>query len=150
MPNETKGDPSGLPIPQAEYYEFAPEVHVGSWSPSPAGTPPAQYIKPSQVHLRIGTPPGRCGVMRFKGPGTLDEVIDALVLHREDVWGKRSAVAQAVLDQVRADALEEAATVILASNCVDGPRGTIEGQLAAAVRALKTTPDPIIKNRVHQ
>lgn len=111
MPNETKGDPSGLPIPEANYYENAPEFHVGSWSPSPAGTPPAQYIKATQVHLRFGTPPGTVSLVRLKSARIIDDLIDALVLHREDVWGKRSTAAQAVLDKVRNDALEEAAAL---------------------------------------
>lgn len=111
MPNETKGDPSGLPIPEAHYYENAPEFNVGSWSPSPPGTPPARYIKPTQVHLRFGTPPGNVSLVRLKSARVLDELIDALVLHREDVFGKRSAIAQAVLDKVRNDALEEAAAL---------------------------------------
>lgn len=111
MPSETKGDPSGLPIPEAQYYENAPEFHVGSWSPSPAGTPPAQYKPATQVHLRFGTPPGPCSVVRLKSARVLDELIDALVLHREDVWGKRSAIAQAVLDKVWNDALEHAASL---------------------------------------
>lgn len=101
MPNETKGSPTGLPIPGAQYYENAPEFHVGSWSPSPAGTPPAQYIKASQVHLRFGTPPGPCSVVRLKSARVLDELIDALVLHREDVWGKRGGEQQPVQDLLK-------------------------------------------------
>jgi hypothetical protein len=159
MPNETKAYPSGMPIPEAEYYEMAPEVHVGSWSPSPPGTPPSQYVKPIQVHMRIGTPPGRVGLVRFKGSGTLDEIIDALYMHRVDVFGPRSVLMRTMLDQVRADALEEAATtaeVFMHNVPAEGgddldhvgrySNGTVR-RIAAAVRALKTSRDPVIKSK---
>lgn len=109
MANETRRSPSGLSIPAAQYYENAPEFNVGSWSPSPAGTPPAQYIKASQVHLRFGTPPGHCSLVRFKSARVLDELISALILHRQDVWGPVERVSLAVLDEIRNGALEEAA-----------------------------------------
>lgn len=80
-----------FPMPQADYYEGDPEAwHVYSWSPTPeaevaAGKPQAPS---TQVHLHIPMPFGRL-LFRFKGPGTLDATIDALLKHREDVFGKR-------------------------------------------------------------
>lgn len=111
MPSETKGDPSGLPIPEANYYENAPEFHVGSWSPSPPGTPPAQYKPATQVHLRFGTPPGTVSLVRLKSARVLDELIAALVLHRIDVWGTEAPGLQAVIDQAWNEAIEKAASL---------------------------------------
>lgn len=68
----------------ANYYEAGPEVHLFSWCPTPDGTGPA-----TQVHMHVGSPPGNVAYIRFKSPRTLDAVIDALIEHREDVWGKR-------------------------------------------------------------
>jgi hypothetical protein len=73
-------------IEDAHYYEARPEgFFVGSWSPSPPGTPDA---KVTQVHLHIPLAGVRI-LARFKGPKLLDELIDSLVKHREHVWGKR-------------------------------------------------------------
>ena len=72
--------------PNADYYEAAPDgFDVFSWSPEPVGTANA---KVTQVHLHGVASFGRV-VWRFKSPRTLDGLIDALVKHREDVWGKR-------------------------------------------------------------
>ena len=74
-----------------DFYDASPMgFDVGSWSPTPqaevdTGKPQA---KSSQVHLSTLIGPVTC-CWRFKGPGTLDRLIDALVKHREDVWGKR-------------------------------------------------------------
>lgn len=72
------------PIAEANYYEAGPEVGVFEWSPDPNPGGPV-----TQVHMLVGTPPGNVVVVRFKGPRTLDAVIDALLEHREGVWGKR-------------------------------------------------------------
>jgi hypothetical protein len=75
----------------ADFYDARPEgFHIGSWSPTPqaavdAGMPQAPS---TQVHLSAMVGPARV-IWRFKGPNTLDALIDALVKHREDVWGKR-------------------------------------------------------------
>ena len=68
-----------------DFYEGRPEgFDVYSWSPGPPGsTDPA-----TQVHLHGLWAAGRI-IWRFKGTDTLDRLIDALVSHREDVWGKR-------------------------------------------------------------
>lgn len=71
---------------KANYYEAAPELNVYSWSPS---EDPNDGTPATQVHMHFGTAPGLVGVMRFKSPRSLDAVIDALLAHREDVWGKR-------------------------------------------------------------
>ncbi len=77
------GTPSS-PIPPARYFEAAPEFNVGSWSPAEAGTINAPA---TQVHLRFGTPPGNCFLLRFKSAGILDTLIASLIKHRVDVWG---------------------------------------------------------------
>ena len=41
---------------------------------------------PDQVHLVIEPVPGTKILYRFTGPVALTELIDALTLHREDVW----------------------------------------------------------------
>jgi hypothetical protein len=72
--------------PDADYYEGNPEgFGVYSWSPEPVGTVDA---KATQVHLHGITGLGRV-CWRFKSPASLDDLIDALTKHREDVWGKR-------------------------------------------------------------
>lgn len=69
----------------ANYYEAGPEVHVYSWSPGRAGS-----TEPStQVHIHFGGAPGHVMVARLKSARVADELINALVTHREDVWGKR-------------------------------------------------------------
>lgn len=74
----------GRPIPRAEYYECGPEINVFSWSPMPPGVPG----KCTQVHVHFGSPPAQVALVRFKSARSIDEVIKALVKHREDVWGK--------------------------------------------------------------
>ena len=67
-----------------DYYEGRPEgFEIYSWCPTPQPTVP-----PTQVHMHIPLAGGKV-VFRFKGPNTLDRLIDALVKHREDVFGKR-------------------------------------------------------------
>lgn len=72
-----------------DVYDAEPEgFDVYSWSPTPqadveAGKPQA---KSTQVHLAASFPFGRC-YWRFKGPGTLDRLIGALIKHRVDVFG---------------------------------------------------------------
>lgn len=73
-------------FPRSDYYEGRPEgFYVLEWSPEPPGTP---NPKVTQVHLHGLVSFGRL-VWRFKGPDTLDALIDALTTHREGVWGKR-------------------------------------------------------------
>ncbi len=72
------------PIPQNVTGAFAEikELHVSSWNPLPDGKGPS-----TQVHLRIDLKDFDVPfVMRFKGPDTLDQLIDALERHRYDVW----------------------------------------------------------------
>lgn len=61
------------------------EIDICEFHPLPNGGG-----KPTQVHMVVTVRdfPGQM-VMRFKGPQTLDEVIDALTKHRERVFGKR-------------------------------------------------------------
>lgn len=71
-----------------DFYEASAEVDLFSWSESPEGDPNPK--PPSQVHMHIPLGGGKARLMmRFKGPGTLDKLIDALIAHRKDVWGKR-------------------------------------------------------------
>lgn len=72
-------------IEDGNYYEGDPHFDIFSWSPSPAGTENAPV---TQVHLHGVTSLGKF-LFRFKSPRSLDSLIDALVKHREDVWGKR-------------------------------------------------------------
>lgn len=73
-------------IPEADYYEVPERIDVFSWSPDPAGT---ANVKSTQVHLHFGAEPGPIFVIRFKGPATLDALMDGLAQHRADVWGPR-------------------------------------------------------------
>lgn len=72
-------------IPEADYFEVPEEVNVYSWSTDPPGTKDA---KSTQVHVHFGAPPGPVFLVRFKGPGTLGRLIDALIVHHLDVWGR--------------------------------------------------------------
>lgn len=66
-----------------DIYDGWPGIEVYSWSPGePGSTVPA-----TQVHLHGVAQFGRI-IWRFKSPRTLDDLIDALIAHREDVWGK--------------------------------------------------------------
>lgn len=76
-------------ISDANYYEVPEQFDVGSWCPTADGTGPA-----TQVHLRFGSPPGNVMLIRFKGPGSLDALINALIEHREDVFGPMNAKAR--------------------------------------------------------
>ncbi len=45
--------------------------------------------KPSQLHVMLSASPAHVTfVLRFKGPGTLDEIIWQLQQHRREIWGK--------------------------------------------------------------
>jgi hypothetical protein len=69
-----------------DYFEV-PEggFNVFSWCPAPTPTVP-----PTQVHLHLPPIGGDARiVIRFKSPRTIDKLIEALVQHREDVWGER-------------------------------------------------------------
>jgi hypothetical protein len=58
------------------------ELRVGSWCPLPDGKGPA-----TQVHMVIGVRGlDEPLIIRFKGPGTLDQLIESLQRHRADVW----------------------------------------------------------------
>ncbi len=84
MPNETENwSKSSKAIDNANLIEIPDVFHVFSWSPSPPGT---ENAKCTQVHLHFGTSVGTL-FMRFKGPNTIDDLIDALQKHRRDVWG---------------------------------------------------------------
>lgn len=75
---------------EASYYDGGPEgFDVYSWSPTPqaevdAGRPQAPS---TQVHLHVVLGALGRAIYRFKGPGTLDSLIGALIKHRVDVWG---------------------------------------------------------------
>lgn len=99
-PITTRHGPSA--IPAAEYYEAGPEFNVGSWCPTPDGSGP-----PQQVHLRFGTPPGNCMLVRFKGPDSLDALIDALLEHRQHVFGKRGEPAAVLAEREACAQLHE-------------------------------------------
>ncbi len=77
---------SSKAINKAGYVEMPEEISVFSWSPEPPGTPNA---KVTQVHMHMGLAIGPVLLVRFKGPGTLDGFIDALIEHRTAVWGKK-------------------------------------------------------------
>lgn len=69
-----------------DYYEGNPDgFDVYSWTPAPPGS---VGVKSTQVHLHALVGGSRI-VYRFKGPNTLDRLIDALVTHRVDVFGPR-------------------------------------------------------------
>lgn len=82
IPKAERDDgPNGFMSP--DFYDGKPSgFEVGSWSPTP-------QAPCTQVHLRTLIGRVTC-CWRFKGPGTIDDLIDALVKHREDVWGKRA------------------------------------------------------------
>lgn len=75
--------PFSTAIPSADYYDAKPEFHVCSWSPAEPGTRDAPA---TQVHVRIGTPPGFCALVRIKSAVALDQVIASLI-DRTFVWG---------------------------------------------------------------
>lgn len=55
---------------------------VLSWSPKP------QPSDPTQVHLHFEVN-DQTVIVRFKGPDTLDRLIEALQQHRDEVWGPK-------------------------------------------------------------
>jgi hypothetical protein len=72
------------------FYEVSEGYSVYSWSPTPqaevdAGKPQAPS---TQVHLHLPVG-GATLIMRFKSARAADEMIDALMKHRKDVWGER-------------------------------------------------------------
>lgn len=85
--NETSDwSKSSKAIDNARLIEVPDSLDVFSWSPQPPGTPNA---KTTQVHLHFSIPSLGTLFVRFKGPGTLDELISALQKHRADVWGPK-------------------------------------------------------------
>lgn len=84
------------PFPEADYFEGNPEgFGVYEWSPAPPGT--VGDVPVTQVHLHGISSLGRV-VWRFKGTGTLDSLIDALIKHREGVFGPRERVMGSTAD----------------------------------------------------
>jgi len=75
-----------------QYYDGDPDGFlISSFSPTPQaqvdmGAPQAPC---TQVHMRAVLVNKMAMVWRFKGTGTIDSLIDALIKHREEVWGKR-------------------------------------------------------------
>ena len=66
-------------------------IEICQWHP----TPDPKDSEPEQVHLIInigdkGLPIQRF-VFRFKGPNTLDQLVDQMITHRVEVWGPRGA-----------------------------------------------------------
>lgn len=63
-------------------------LEICQWHP----TENSDDSAPEQVHLIIkigGDGPIDQLVFRFKGPKTLDQLIDQMVMHRTEVWGAR-------------------------------------------------------------
>ena len=58
-------------------------IRVAEWHPLPDGLGDPTEV---HVHLEIEHLPEMPMVMRFKGPGTLDQFILALAEHRRNVW----------------------------------------------------------------
>ena len=71
---------------KAAYYEIVGEISVWTWSPEPPGVPNAT---PTQVQIHFGEPPSDVCVVRLKSAELVDELIDALIKHRETVWGPK-------------------------------------------------------------
>jgi len=72
-----------------QFYDGDPEgFHIGSWSPTPQAQIDmgAKQAPSTQVHMSVTVGPVKA-IWRFKGPGTLDRLIAALMKHRVDVWG---------------------------------------------------------------
>lgn len=61
---------------------------VASWSPGEDG----ENIPPTQVHLLYNVPAlsKHPFMMRFKSREAVDSLINALIEHRDKVWGSRS------------------------------------------------------------
>lgn len=70
IPSDAQG------IARIEYYK------VGSWSDRPA----AENAAPSAVMLEIKPVGATAMGMRFRSPAAVDELIEALLRHRADVW----------------------------------------------------------------
>jgi hypothetical protein len=64
-----------------DIYENGPLINIAEWTP-------AGKDAPTQVHIILHTSVGDI-VTRLKSAAVTDEIIDALVKHREGVWGKR-------------------------------------------------------------
>lgn len=74
-----------------ELHVITPEevaFNVRNWCPSPEPT-----IPPTQVHLAIHMGPEELFVIRFHGPRSLDALIEALTLHRREVFGEPDPTA---------------------------------------------------------
>lgn len=57
---------------------------IGSWCPTDDGTGPAEAVSFS-LETKLGNQD--CNfVMRLKSPNTVDELVQALLKHRQDVW----------------------------------------------------------------
>lgn len=82
----TYGRSAAIDVSEADVFEVPTDFRTYSWSPDPPGT---KNAKVTQVHLTFRMPSLGRAMIRFKGPATLDALIDALVVHREDVFGKR-------------------------------------------------------------
>ena len=84
------GETRSLPVEQVDFIGLEIEgLELCQWHPTPD---PADSA-PEQVHLivNIGDKdlPIQSFVFRFKGPHTLDQLVDQMVAHRVEVWGPR-------------------------------------------------------------
>lgn len=57
------------------------QLNIVQWSPGPKGDPV------TQVHFIIEIEGADFAVgLRFKGPGTMGKIIEAMIRHRREVW----------------------------------------------------------------
>lgn len=66
------------PMARIEYYR------VASWSPAPASDPTGK-VEAVVLEIKLEGLEVPFGV-RFRSPAALDELVDALLRHRADVW----------------------------------------------------------------
>jgi len=62
------------------------EYNIYSWSPEPPGT---KNVKATQVHVHVNFQIEKVKgtfIMRIKTEEAINELIEALKIHREDVW----------------------------------------------------------------
>ena len=80
-----KNEREPIKVPDDFIYSPIESISVREWHPPTPDGGPA-----TEIHLMIflKSEPENPLLMRFSGPGTLDSLVSALVVHRQNVFGR--------------------------------------------------------------
>ena len=80
----SKNEREPIKVPPDFAYASIEALHVREWRPTDDGSGSATEI---HLFIHLKGAPDKPLVVRFTGPGTLDSLVSALVIHRLNVFG---------------------------------------------------------------